>query len=71
MTVFDTNSVHAAAMQHAQRRPTIMQRLAVWRSRRSLAQLDTDALKDIGLPRGAAQREASKMFWDVPASWIE
>lgn len=37
--------------------------------RRSLAALDADALKDIGLTRSQVQCEANKPFWDVPQNW--
>jgi uncharacterized protein YjiS (DUF1127 family) len=44
-------------------------RLALWRSRRDLAKLDAEALKDVGISAAAARREASLTVWDVPAGW--
>ena len=41
----------------------------VWRSRRALAALDEAALKDVGLTRDEAQREATRPFWDAPNTW--
>lgn len=52
-------------------RPTLRQRLALWRSRRALAALDARALDDIGLSAREALTEAQKRFWDVPATWID
>jgi uncharacterized protein YjiS (DUF1127 family) len=46
-------------------------RLALWRSRRSLARLDHAALVDIGIHSEQAAREARKGPWDVPESWID
>ena len=42
---------------------------AVWRQRRALSRLDDAALKDIGVSRGEAHREARRPAWDVPAHW--
>ena len=42
---------------------------SVWRSRRALAALDEAALKDVGLTRDEAQREATRPFWDAPNTW--
>ena len=55
-------------------RPVLLSaRLAAWRAlrrqRAQLAALDTAALDDIGLTRGQANSEASRPFWDVPATW--
>lgn len=47
----------------------LSKRLAVWRTRRALANLDADALNDIGVTRHDAQREAEMGIWDVPATW--
>lgn len=44
-------------------------RLALWRSRRDLAQLDARQLADIGVTPEAAQREANLGVWDVPHTW--
>ena len=41
----------------------------VWRSRRALAALDDAALKDVGLARHDATREAARPFWDTPNTW--
>lgn len=43
--------------------------LALWRSRRALARLDSRALEDIGISGKAAQREARRGVWDVPDNW--
>ena len=43
--------------------------LSVWRSRRTLAQLDAHALADIGVSAKSAHKEAVKPIWDVPANW--
>jgi uncharacterized protein YjiS (DUF1127 family) len=48
---------------------TLVTRLALWRSRRDLAQLDSRALEDIGVTPEAAQREARLGIWDVPQTW--
>ncbi|MES9871064.1 MAG: DUF1127 domain-containing protein [Sedimenticola sp.] len=36
------------------------------RQRRQLAQLSDDQLRDIGISRSDAQREARRPFWDEP-----
>ncbi len=41
----------------------------VWRSRRALTALDDAALKDVGLTRHDATREAARPFWDAPNTW--
>lgn len=40
--------------------------LEVARQRRRLLTLDTQALKDIGVSRADAHREATRGFWDIP-----
>ncbi|MEX0350533.1 MAG: DUF1127 domain-containing protein [Paracoccaceae bacterium] len=42
---------------------------AVWRQRRRLEKLDDAALKDIGVSRSEAMREARRPFWDAPETW--
>lgn len=37
--------------------------------RRALRTLDCDALNDLGLTYAEANREATRPFWDVPATW--
>lgn len=40
------------------------------RERRQLAELDERMLKDLGLSRADAEREAGRPFWEVPVrSW--
>ncbi len=43
--------------------------IAVRRQRAQLARLDASALEDLGLSRFEADSEASRPFWDVPATW--
>ncbi len=47
-------------------RPRFSERLVVWRQRRALRDLDDASLRDIGLTREAALREANRAFWDLP-----
>jgi len=44
--------------------------VAAARQRRHLADLDDTLLRDIGLSREAAEAEARRSVWDVPASWL-
>lgn len=37
--------------------------------RKALSRLDDLALADLGLSRDAAQAEAARPIWDVPATW--
>ncbi len=50
-----------------QRRISLSGLIALRRERRSLRQLDDNALRDIGLTREAAETEARRWFWDIPA----
>lgn len=43
--------------------------LALRRERRRLALLDDHLLRDIGISRDAARREAARRDWDVPDHW--
>ncbi len=43
--------------------------LSVARERRALAALDAHLLRDIGLTRDAAAREAARDPWDAPDTW--
>lgn len=51
------------------------QKLTVWRmtarSRRGLVDLDPHLLRDVGLTGKAADEEAKRPFWDVPAHWLK
>lgn len=40
------------------------------RSQRRLGELDDHMLKDIGLTRSQARREAEKPAWNAPAHWL-
>ena len=42
---------------------------SLWRSRRALNRLDDAALRDVGLSRADAEREARRVAWDVPQNW--
>ena len=41
----------------------------LFRQRRTLANLTDHELKDIGVTRKEAQKEAARPLWDVPAHW--
>lgn len=63
-----------ASARVANSRPTLSGRLArllgVWRQRQTLGRLDTNALRDIGLTRTQAEKEARRPIWDAPDRWI-
>lgn len=46
-----------------------MRAVALRRQRAALRRLDDRSLADIGVPRHAAEAEAARPFWDVPANW--
>ncbi|MGC1496425.1 MAG: DUF1127 domain-containing protein [Sulfitobacter sp.] len=41
----------------------------LWCTRRALAALGPEQLKDVGVSRAEANREAQRAVWDVPANW--
>lgn len=43
--------------------------LALYRQRRQLAQLNDEALLDLGLTRQEALAEANRPLWDAPVHW--
>lgn len=45
--------------------------IAMRRTRTRLALLDDRLLKDIGLTREEAAREAARCSWDAPRHWLE
>ena len=59
--------------RRAARRAGLFRRLsdlvAINRSRARLAVLDDHMLRDIGLSRDEALREADRPFWDAPSHW--
>lgn len=48
---------------------TLTLRRALRRDRKRLALLDDHLLKDIGISREEARREAERFGWDAPAHW--
>lgn len=48
----------------------ILRALAVRRERRALAELPPEILRDIGISRHEALREAERPIWDVPRHWL-
>ena len=53
------------------RLPRLGRLMALWRSRKALAALTPDQLADVGIDPAAAQAEARRAPWDVPAHWRE
>lgn len=56
---------------HGFRRFSPTRLLTMRRTRARLAQLDDHLLKDIGLTREAAEREAARCSWDAPRHWMD
>lgn len=60
----------ALGIPHAPRALGVARRLAAWidigAQRRRLAELDERMLRDIGISREDALREAGRPFWDRP-----
>ena len=58
---------------HIARRPTILQRLlgiaSLHRQRLDLYRLNAEQLRDVGLTREAADKEAARRPWDAPENW--
>jgi len=50
-------------------RLSLLNLLALWRSRRALGALCENQLQDIGISRSQARAEAAKPIWDAPSSW--
>lgn len=59
---FDPRAALLAPLQRAI--GSLRRRHELWRSRKQLANLDERLLRDIGLDRSIARREASIGFWD-------
>ncbi len=45
-------------------------RISTRKQRAALAALDADQLKDLGLSREQALREAKRPVWDAPLHWL-
>lgn len=55
---------------HRGDRASLLDLLSLYRQRRALARLDDSALKDIGVTRAQAEKEAQSGFWNVPDHWL-
>ena len=69
MAILDIFSRSAPLRSPSRSLRSPMQYLEIWRTRRALAALDADALRDIGVSAKAAATEAAKPIWDVPQTW--
>ena len=48
---------------------TVTNMVQLYKERRALASLDSDALADIGVSRLDALTESSRTVWDAPSHW--
>ena len=66
---------NTCALGFAPSKPSALARilagLALWRSRKQLAELEPHQLNDLGISRKQANQEANRAIWDVPAQWIK
>ncbi len=73
MSHFTTS--HAGHFSTAPARSGLLRWLAAarlaYRTRRHLAHLEADQLRDVGITEQAAQTEAKRPVWDVPAHWTQ
>lgn len=72
MTSHSRSSAFGASILPQRRRSLILRlldTLGLMRQRRDLATLDDALLEDLGLTREAAEAEARRAAWDVPAHW--
>ena len=69
------SSIQHTILRRPRRRISIFSRLlglaGVARQRRRLKDLDDHMLRDIGVSRSQAEREARKAPWDVPDHWTQ
>lgn len=49
---------------------TVFKLINLSKQRRDLANLSDDALRDIGITREQAEKEAQRSTWDAPHHWI-
>lgn len=71
MTVFSTNETLIAARPAPRRRFGLFALMGLATQRRQLAELSPEQLDDIGVSAEAAEQEASRPVWDVPAHWVD
>ncbi len=63
MTILTKTCAHHR--ENCNRRSLLADLLSLYRQRRALERLDGDALRDIGLSRDQANREAHRPVWDL------
>ena len=65
--------IDIADARPAPRLPDLLSRLADWRALRrqriALSRLDDHRLRDLGITRAEAEREAARPMWDAPGHW--
>lgn len=58
-------SVKTAAARPKHHAGGLTRYIAIWKQRRALAQLSDALLRDLGITRAQAAREAARSFWDI------
>lgn len=69
MTATATNTIRRPGFTPARILRIVATAFQANRQRAVLATLDDARLRDLGLSRAAALREASRPIWDVPSHW--
>ena len=68
MTLSLSRTTAATCTPHRKARaPSLFAFLTVWKERRELASLSEARLRDIGVSRVDAAREAARPAWDLPS----
>ena len=70
MRIYPSTLLHQTPRSlRAHSRLSLLNLLALGRSRKALTSLSENQLQDIGISRTQARKEAARPIWDAPTSW--